>query len=281
MRILLFVIVFWSLNAFTLWAQNDEFETLTAKFLSDIPFKQKQEANKMFTALLTDVLNSPDNFGFNELPPNISVLKSPDQKFNIYTWTLSDDEGNYHNQGMIQLPPKKGNASSVIPLMNISKSINNVQQKILSSDEWIGAIYYQIIPVKVKKKKFYILLGVDANNKLTRKKLIDVIWFDGEEIKFGYPIFQTEKKLVNRVIFEYSAQTSMSLRYQKKTKMIIFDHLAPSNPTLQGQFQFYGPDFSYDAFEFKNNKWVYVKDVDARNDSENLGKKVKDVQKKF
>ena len=35
--------------------------------------------------------------------------------------------------------------------------------------------------------------------------------------------------------------------------------------SFEGQYQFYGPDLSYDGFEFKNGKWLYIKDVDARN----------------
>jgi hypothetical protein len=261
------------------YAQSGELFDLASKFLSESSYKQKIEANKKFTQLLSDELNNPDNFGFSDLPSNISVIKSPDQNFVIYTWAITDDEGNYLNKGLIQLPAKRGSYSSVIPLMNSSKTISNVQLKTLGSDEWIGAVYYQIIPTKIKKNKVYVLLGIDGNNKLTTKKIIDVVWMDGEEIKFGYPIFISERKTYNRIIFEYSAQASMSLRYQKKSKMIIFDHLAPSNPAFQGQYQFYGPDFSYDAYLLKGGKWVYEKDVDARNETENLGKKTKEVQK--
>jgi len=36
---------------------------------------------------------------------------------------------------------------------------------------------------------------------------------------------------------------------ERKMNMIIFDHLSPSKPSYTGNYQFYGPDFSYDGLE--------------------------------
>ena len=48
--------------------------------------------------------------------------------------------------------------------------------------------------------------------------------------------------------------------------MIVFDRLEPPDIKLTGLYEFYVPttDF-FDAYIFKNNKWHFVKDVDARN----------------
>ena len=51
--------------------------------------------------------------------------------------------------------------------------------------------------------------------------------------------------------------------------MIIMDHLAPEDSRFEGQYQFYGPDFSYDALEFKKGEWVFQRDVFAKNRSLN------------
>ena len=58
-----------------------------------------------------------------------------------------------------------------------------------------------------------------------------------------------------------------------KSNMIVFDRLSPIDPrtakvstNLEGQYQFYAPESNItDAFIFGNGKWVYTKDVDARN----------------
>jgi len=102
---------------------------------------------------------------------------------------------------------------------------------------------------------------------LTNKKVIDVLFFDQwDNITFGAPVFLDEnKKLKYRVVFEFSAQAVMLLRYEKKKKMIVFDHLSPTSPSAKGQFQYYGPDFTYDGFYFKKGIWNYRKNLDLRN----------------
>ena len=47
--------------------------------------------------------------------------------------------------------------------------------KKLNYKNWYGCLYYDIIPIKVGKEKYYTLLGWDGNNKNTTKKIIDVV----------------------------------------------------------------------------------------------------------
>jgi hypothetical protein len=142
-------------------------------------------------------------------------------------------------------------------------------------------LYYKIIPVKVKRKKYYTLLGGDKNDKLTSKRIIDVLYFipDGSP-RFGADLFKLEKRSPKRVIFEYSAQAIMSVKYNEETKQIVFDHLSPAQPNFEGQYQYYGPDFSFDALEFNKGKWVYIPDVDARNGKSNKDNQYKDPKDK-
>ena len=69
-------------------------------------------------------------------------------------------------------------------------------------------------------------------------------------------------------MFEYSSEVSMSLRYNEKHHEIVYSHLASKQEgsMLDGQYQFYGPDGSFDALVQKKDKWVTVEDVDARNE---------------
>ena len=102
-------------------------------------------------------------------------------------------------------------------------------------------------------------------------------------VKFGFPIFKDEDdKTKRRIIFEYSKESSMTIRLhegkknkkkkrRRKSKSIrlVFDHLTPANPAVDLAAT-YVADGTYDAFELQGNKWVYVIDVDAR-----TGKKFK------
>ena len=55
------------------------------------------------------------------------------------------------------------------------------------------------------------------------------------------------------------------LRWEKKKKMIVFDHLSPAAIRYNGIYEFYGPDFSVDGYKFKKGKWRYFNDIDVRN----------------
>jgi len=70
---------------------------------------------------------------------------------------------------------------------------------------------------------------------------------------------------VDRMVFEYSSQVSMSVRYDPGLKLITCDHLEPLHPIYRNNFEFYGPDGSFDGLEFHNGAWYFQIDIDARN----------------
>lgn len=54
----------------------------------------------------------------------------------------------------------------------------------------------------------------------------------------------------------------MILRYNEQEDIIVCDHLSPGNPKMKGKYEYYGPDFSYDAFDFEKGKWFHKSDID-------------------
>jgi hypothetical protein len=57
----------------------------------------------------------------------------------------------------------------------------------------------------------------------------------------------------------------MSLRYDPQKKMIVFDHLSPTKPSLEGQYEFYGPDFTYDGLKFEKGVWEHYQNIEITN----------------
>jgi hypothetical protein len=49
--------------------------------------------------------------------------------------------------------------------------------------------------------------------------------------------------------------------------MIVFDHLSPANESYTGNYQYYGPDLSFDALRFENGIWELKENIDVRNRS--------------
>jgi len=107
-------------------------------------------------------------------------------------------------------------------------------------------------------------MGFDFNNNFSNKKLIEVLTLDHKgEPAFGGE-FRKEMQKVKRVIFEYSSEAVMSMNWDQKLKMIVLDHLSPSDPVLVNNYRFYTPDRSFDAFRFHKGVFLLEKDVDAR-----------------
>lgn len=239
----------------------------------------KYNANEKFRTILEGALISDKSFDypFDSLV-TIARLTSEDKKFRILNWNLKKDDGTYEYFGYIQAWNNKAKKYYTYPLKDNSDNIKNPESQILETNNWYGAHYYKIIYNKYAGKKYYTLLGWDGNNTESQKKIIDVLTFSSNDKPvFGASIFKYNKKIQKRIIFEYNASVSMSLKYEKqymlngkkKRPMIVFDRLSPQDQQLVGMYQYYYPETNiYDAFLFKNGKWTYLKDVDARNSKE-------------
>lgn len=236
--------------------------------------KYNQELLKAFEEAIE--LDPKFNYAFDSLQKDIGILISPDKKFRIVHWNIPKSDGTHEYYGFIQskFTTKKNKVESVqiFPLTDKSAEIKNPDNAITDHNKWFGALYNKIIVKKTKSKTYYTLLGWDGNDKFSQKKIIEVLTFDPNNgtPKFGADIFNYEKKYPKRIIFEYSATCSMSLRFSSKKDSIVFGHLAPTSSQLVGQFQYYCSDMSFDGFGFKKGKWNYGTDINAVNEkSEN------------
>jgi outer membrane lipoprotein-sorting protein len=198
----------------------------------------------------------------------IGKIVSDDERVKVYTWNIPLKNGSHKFYGFIHYYHKDEKTYKYYELTETNdKSLYNEKSR-LSPSKWYGALYYKIIHVSYRGEDQYILLGFDPNDVFSNKKLIDVLTFDEYGYAFlGKPVFKYPNEQKSRIIFEYSSRAQMALNYNEKEELIIFDHLAPSRPSYRGKYQFYGPDFSYDALEFDKGFWYYKKDVDVRNAS--------------
>ncbi len=138
---------------------------------------------------------------------------------------------------------------------------------VIASKDWYGSLYYDIQALGGADEMTYILLGFDPDNINMNAKVIEILHFDenGNPV-FGKKIFSKDKMKHSRMIFKYSPLATMMLKFDSTRTRIIFDHLSPSSPQFEGQYRYYGPDFSYDALEIKDGNLVLVEDIDLRNE---------------
>lgn len=227
---------------------------------------QRKTAEKTFLDSLTAILKTEDSFHFKfDSLKQIGRIVSADEKLVIFTWNIP--HGMFHNYyGLIQYYSKKEKKVLVYHLKEEKGKIKKFPQSQADISAWVGALYYKIVTTKYKGQVYYTLIGFNFNDMLSNVKLIEVLAFD----KYNYPYFPQHKFLYmgkpqNRIIFEYAEQANVSVDYHEKKEMIVFDHLSPARPSLEGQRQFYGPDFSYDGLLFDDGIWMHRSDIDIRN----------------
>lgn len=234
--------------------------------------ESKANYNQQFIESFTEILEDKKSFDrdFHELK-SVSIQTSQDKTLRIFTWFTITKSG-YKTHGLIQtINPKIKNAV-VTRLTDKGEDLRTAQFKTLNAKNWFGALYYDMIPFKIKGKKYYAVLGFNPGDGLSHKKVVDIVQImSNGQPRFGAPLFEKDKKQASRIILEYDARAKISLRYNDQDKMIVFDHLSPSRPELIDQYQYYIPDLSYDAFELKKNVWQFVSDVKPLNEDENLG----------
>tara|TARA_A100001037_G_scaffold129289_1_gene117109 strand:+ start:129 stop:1016 length:888 start_codon:yes stop_codon:yes gene_type:complete len=236
----------------------------------------KQKAHEGFIITLKDVLQYERSFDypFDSLK-TISIETSSDKRVKIYSWFLRRDNGSYNYFAFVHYHNKAKKRFEVIELIDNSEEIRRAENEVLDNTNWFGALYYKIIYIKKKGRKYYTLLGWDGNNDVSTKKIIDVMYVAGKgQIRFGAPIFKKDKRTSKRVILEYNKSSTISVRYQEKQERIVFDHLIPMRKDLEGLYEYYVPDGTYDAMTYSNGKWLFRSDVTVNNPNTNATPKI-------
>jgi len=256
------------------WGQNDGYLELA---------KAEEQLHLLFNRLYSDTLPDRETLleqiqelmpsalsseGSMEYPWNrlnrIGVVTSDDKQIRIFTWHVADDPDHYRYFGYIQVARRRDRVEvyELEDNLNGPKTGQNISQ---SPENWHGKLYYQIVTHTHQRNTFYTLLGMDFNNSMSTIKTIEVMEIRRNRPRFAEDIFFNGIEQVNRMVFEYSSQVSISVRYDRQLKMITFDHLVPFHPVYAGDHKFYGPDGSFDGLEFVEGTWIFRGDVDARN----------------
>jgi len=204
------------------------------------------------------------NHRFNNLR-YLGQITSPDSLLKIITWNLvlRSSPSRYFCYFIRKSEP--GGKNRVYRLTGIYREAPVKTDTIYSETDWYGALYYDIKPYINDDKRYWVLLGIDYGNSFITRKIIEVLSFTPENsIIFGRKWFVSGEGIKYRDVFEYASNGMMSLKFTSDSS-IVFDHLVSFSPALKDDRQYYGPDYSYDAYNFKNGSWRLTINVDVRN----------------
>jgi hypothetical protein len=226
----------------------------------------KIQAENSFCDSLVSVLKTNGSFfySFDSLP-KIGKIASSDGRLKIYSWNFTQKAGYSKYYCILQYYSKRDKKFMLYKLTEDPGFLQRYPQNQADPMHWPGVLYYKIIDKKYKGQTYYTLLGFDFNDILTNIKTIDILAFDEQNVpNFPQKLFLSDGKPKNRIIFEYAERAQMMIDYNAAMDMIVCDHLSPAKPSMELQYQFYGPDFTYDGYSFEEGIWVQHTDVQIR-----------------
>lgn len=238
--------------------------------------EERTAYNDTLTRLFKEFMTLPGSFDYKfENLPFTGVIQSPDEEFKFITWNTPLPNGTYRYRLFIQFPSGKYEY-----LYSLSGEGQRSNTKTLNAKDWYGALYYEVIPFKHERKQYYMLLGWDGNNRYTTRKTAEVMHFNknGNPV-FGAPVFRDKnEQIMNRLLLEFKKEASVSLKYDGKKDRIIFNHLEPLNPEMEGIYRFYVPNLEFNAYNLqRNGEWIFEENIqvtlktqDVFNDPRNI-----------
>ena len=230
--------------------------------------EEMQGLNDNILDYMEENLTRPQSlkYRFDSLKQRAGIIDAEDGFFRIITWNLPLNAWEHEYYGIIQVYHKEIDSCIIHRLNNRLVDIPDILHARTDASNWPGALYYDVIRKKNGRELIYTLIGFNFNDRFSDKKIIDVLHFDEEKNPwFGKNVFTTPLGMQHRVIFEYSGEVAMNLRYNQDLKMIVYDHLEPIEPELKNFPRYYAPDFSYDGYKFRRGLWEYKADLDVRN----------------
>ena len=232
---------------------------------------------------LRDALDEPQSERWRwELPQTASVLTSPDGRLRLFTWAVVRDNGEYECFGAVQYYNERAEAYEHQVLHDKSDELMNREESLLTADDWLGAIYQDIIQTTAGDRTYYTLLGWNGVDNLTDLRVIEPVMMRAGVPQFGAPVFRRQRNL-RRMVLEYRGDAAVQMAYDEQTvetvervrvkvkgsnryrteekshshreKMIIFDEVEPQVVGMEGLFQYYVPSGLELAYAWVDGKW--------------------------
>lgn len=221
-------------------------------------------ACKKFIPKLVQALKHKNSFHypFDRLN-TISILYPPDSTFRIITWQLYVDKNTYHQYGAIQM-----NSADLKLHRLLDRPGNplNIENRELNTEQWLGAVYYNIFQFESPEGTQYLLFGFDGKSFFSKRKVLDVLKFKEGKPVFGSPVFvkqkENEPKITkSRIVLDYSSESTIRLNYDLHLEMIIFDHLSQQPSPFPGEDFTWIPDGTYEGYLLKDGIWEYQEKI--------------------
>lgn len=246
--------------------KEDSLKMLAKSLIVDSMTAGRMRNDSLFVKTLIRSLQVKNSFWYPfDSVRGIGKVYAPDSSFRIFSWTLSFDDFYSRQRAAIQFRTPDGSLK-LVPLRDFSEFTERPHDSVRTKDNWIGAVYYNIIKTEYAGKSYYTLFGFDDNSARSNKKWIEVLHFNekGQPV-FGGPFFtfgknSPQKGPMHRYSIEYKKEASTMVNYDEDMGMILVDHLISETEEEDKPYTFI-PDGDYEGFKWEKGKWVHINKV--------------------
>lgn len=249
-----------------LQAKEDSLKALAKSLIVDSLTAGRMRNDSLFVRTLIRGLQVKNSFYYPfDSVLGIGKVYAPDSSFRIFSWSLALDDFYSRQRGAIQFRTADGSLK-LIPLRDFSEFTAQPHDSLRTKDNWIGAVYYNIIKTEYSGTPYYTLFGFDDNTVRSNKKWIEVLHFDGRGMPvFGGVPFSFEKDSARRApqrrySIEYKKEASALVNYDPDLKVILVDHLVSESEEDDKPYTFI-PDGDYEGFKWEKGQWVHINKV--------------------
>lgn len=245
--------------------KEDTLKKLAIGLIADSSTAQRMRNDSAFIRTLVRTLQVKNSFYYSlDSVKGISRLYAPDSTFRIITWSLTFDDYYSRQRGAIQMRTKDGSLR-LIPLRDYSEFTTIPEDSFRTKDNWIGAVYYNMVKTQYKGKNYYTLFGLDYHTVRSNLKWMDVLSFDEKNMPVFGGIISWEEDSVKRpnqqrYYIEYKEEAHTLMNFVEEEGIILVDHLI-SETDEEDLGYTYIPDGDYEGFKWKNGKWVHIDKV--------------------
>jgi hypothetical protein len=245
--------------------KEDSLKAFAKAVIVDSATAGRMRSDSLFVRTLVRSLQVKNSFYYPfDSVLGISKIYAPDSAFRIFSWSISFDDYYARQRAAIQLKTADGSLQ-LIPLRDYSEFTNKAVDSVRTKNNWIGAVYYNIIKTEYKGKPYYTLFGFDDYSVRSNKKWIEVLHFDEKRqpifgADFSFAADSVKRPAQKRFYIEYKKEASTFVNWDPDLNLIIVDHLISETDEPDKPYTFV-PDGDSEGFAWKGGQWMHIDKV--------------------
>ena len=208
-------------------------------------------------------------------------LGEDNERLLVFTWNVELDDRTQRYGGWVAHAAPDNALGYTYTMLEHDRNVDpQDDSRMHRHDHWQGGLYYAGVLQHDRDDPVYTLLAWDGADALTTRKWIETVEPRNGRVRFGAPRFDMPQGLQKRVVLAYADAVQATLRVEPEVGRIVYDHLAPEDPSFQGQHAFYGPTLSYDGLEWRKGRWHFTPDLAVKNSDDNSPREYRDPSRR-